>query len=121
MATRRSHERIDKLRMYVQCLIRGNGPWRRGPDHGVDWTFKQRFERKRVTQFQALARGGERKAHVDRAVDAVFVFDLRLGKRAMAIEAPVDWLQSPIQIAEVQNPAERANLVRLALEIHRRI
>src|SRR5207248_7434562 len=63
----------------------------------------------------------ERKSDVDRHVDAILVFDFRFGQRAMAIETPIDGLQSAVQIPALEDLAERTNFVGFALELHRRV
>ena len=104
--------------MHVQRLVGGNRPRCRRPNHSIDRPFWQFIERERARQFSALI-VGEGKPHVDRKIDAVHVFDLGLGERGAAIEAPVHRLQAAIDIAPLEDLAERPDLVRFALERHR--
>ena len=67
---------------------------------------------KRRRQLAAVALV-ERESDVDRDVLAILVLDLGFGQRALAVEAPVDRLQAAIQIALLEQLAERANLVGL--------
>ena len=51
----------------------------------------------------------------------VLMFDFGFGQRRAAVETPVDGFESLIQVALVQNFAERTNLVGLGLEGHRQV
>jgi hypothetical protein len=58
---------------------------------------------------------------VDRRRSLVFVLDLGFGQRRTAVETPVDRLEALVEVALVENAAERADLVGLGLEVHRQV
>src|SRR5690349_24231727 len=107
--------------MHVQRLIRWNRPGCRRPDDRMDRPFGRRGETERLRKPLALARDGERKTDVDRDIDAILVFDFRFGERAVAIEAPVDRLEAPVEVAFLEQLPERADLVGLVAVAHRRV
>ena len=63
--------------------------------------------------------------HLEGDVDGhrtlVFVLDLGFGECRTAIEAPVDGFEALVEVAFVQNPAQRADFVGLRPEIHRQV
>ena len=121
MPARRAHQCIGEFRVHVQRLVRRYRPRRGRPDHGVKRTVRRRIEREGTREFFALACEHQRESDVDRRVDAIFVFDFRFGERTVTIKAPIDRLQTAIQITALEELAEGANLVGLALVLHRRV
>ena len=102
------HEVIDEIGVRVERLVARNGPRRRGPDHGKAGLVRQLRQAERLGQPVGLREG---EADVDRQVLAVLVFDLGLGERRAAVEAPVDRLQAAVDVALGEQRAERADLV----------
>ena len=109
-------EVVDEIRMDVERLVRGNRPRRGGPYEDPAFVPRQLGQAERLRHLAAL---GERKSHVDRKIGAIHVFDLGLGERRAAIEAPVHRFQAAIDKTFLQHLAERADLIGLALERHR--
>ena len=106
--------------MHVQRLVGRDRPRRRGPDHReAGLVAAAPAGRTRVASLRS--RLGEREADVDREVLAVLVLDLGLGQRRAAVEAPVDRLQAAVDEAPLEQRAERADLVGLVREVHRRV
>ena len=56
--------------------------------------------------------------HVHRGRGLVLVFDLGLGQRRAAIEAPVDRLGTLIKVSVADDVAERADLLSLEARVH---
>ena len=115
------YKRVTQIRMNVECLICGDRPRRRGPDHGGDGVLGNRVQAENARELGTLCGAGQRKRHVDRDIFAILVFDLGFGERAVTIEAPVHRLQAAIEIAFFQKPAEDADFVGLVAIAHRRI
>jgi hypothetical protein len=89
-ALRRIDEAVAEIRMQVERLVGGNRPRRGRPDHDHAVGLGKFFQPERFGDRRRIV---ERKAHVDRDVCFVFVFDFRFGQRRTAIEAPVHRLQ----------------------------
>ena len=115
-----AHQRVVELRVQVQRLVGRQGPRRGGPDHREAALERQLRQAECGREPRQLV-GGERKADVDRRIDAVGVLDLGLGQRRAAVEAPVHRLQAAVDVALAQDRAERAQLVGLVGEGHRQV
>ncbi|MCY1366785.1 hypothetical protein D9M69_536910 [compost metagenome] len=59
------------------------------------------------------------EGHVDGLAFLVGVFDLELGQRGAAVEAPVHGLQAPVHEAALDHALERAQLAGFIGEVHR--
>ena len=99
--------------MHVERLVRRNRPRRRCPDHDV--AFLRHRHAKCRAQFIVL---GKRKTHVNRQIGFVLVFHFRLGQRRFAVKTPVHRFQTAIDVAFVQNFAQRTDFVRFVGKIH---
>ena len=115
----RRNQRVLDVRMHVQRLVGRNRPRGRRPNHRRDRRVGRCVEPERPRELHPLCRIGQRKHHVDRNILAILVFDFGFGERAVAIEAPVDRLQASVEIALLQQAAERADLVGLVAIPHR--
>ena len=104
------HQRVADFGAHVQGLVRRDGPRGRGPDDDETFIDRQLVQAEGGGDLVVLV---EREADVDRRVALVLVFDFGLGQRRTAVEAPVDGLQAPIDIAFFEQGAERAQLVGL--------
>ena len=62
---------------------------------------------------------GKTETDVHREVGLVVIFDLGLGQRRAAVEAPVHRLQATEHVARVIDLAQRADLVSLIARRHR--
>src|SRR4051812_17556121 len=102
--------------MDVQRLVGGQGPGRGGPDDGeavpLHWN---------VEGFRELLLFCERKTDIDGRIPAVLVLDLSFGERRAAVEAPVDRLESSVNVALLEQPAEDADLVGFVAVRHREV
>ncbi len=116
VSARRVHQVVGELRMYVERLVGRQGPRRRGPDDRVARPRGIQVGEAEGARQPVVIR--EREADVDRDVLAVLVLDLRLGQRRAAIEAPVHRLEAAVDVALLEQPAQRADLVRLVAEGH---
>ena len=108
-AARRVDQVVDEIGMDVERLVGGHRPGRRGPDHRKARACRRggRLAAERVrAKARAMSPVRKREAHVDRRILAVLVFDLGLGERRAAVEAPVHRLQPAVQIARLQQAAE---------------
>ena len=109
-------QRVDEIRMDVDCLVGGDRPRRRGPDRCIH---------RLVAEIDPAERGNQpftiehRKSDVDSGRRPILVFDLRLGQRRLTIEAPVDGLQAAKQQPALPHGPDRAKLIGFSLEIHR--
>jgi len=119
-AARRLHQLVGELRVQVERLVAGNRPRRRRPDHRIAGAVGQRVEAEGMRHAPALGIG-ERKGDVDGRRLLVLVFDLGLGQRRAAIEAPVHRLQALEEEAALVDLAESADLVGLVAEGHRQV
>ena len=115
------HQRVGEFRMHRQRLVGRNRPRRRRPDHVRAPVPPASCASPKAFASFASSAGSSVQPDVDRDVDAVLVLDFGLGQRALAVEAPVDGLQAAVQEALLQDSPERADLVGLVLERHRRV
>ncbi len=108
--------------MHVQRLVRGNRPRRRRPDHRVDRAVRQRSRaRTRARASRARRRPSSGKP-TSIAMSTRSSYSTSASASALlAVEAPVDRLQAAIQVALLQQLAERADLVGLVAKVHRRV
>src|SRR5439155_19294628 len=97
-------EVVDEIRMDVERLVRGNRARRGGPYEDPGLVRRQLGQAERLRHLAAL---GERKSYVDRKIGTIHVFDLGLGERRAAIEAPVHRFQPAVDITFLQQLAER--------------
>ena len=105
--------------MHVQRLVGRHRPRRRGPDHREAGLVRQLREAERA---RPACRGSANGKPTSIAgVLAVLVLDLGLGQRRAAVEAPVHRLQAAVDVALLQQLAERADLVGLVAEGHRQV
>ena len=104
--------------MYVQRLVGGNRPRRRGPDHGVDALVRQLRQPERRSELAALV-VAQRKRDIDCEIDPVLIFDLRFSQRRAAVEAPINRLQATKDEALGHDLRECAQFIGFVLEIHR--
>ena len=111
---------VAEIRVQIERLIRRNRPRRRGPDRGRDRLVRQRGDPESPGQLCAFV-VAQRKRDVHRKVDLVEILDLGLGQRRAAIEAPVDRLESAEDEALGHDLRQRADLVGLGAEVHRRV
>ena len=111
------HQFVGEVRMHVQRLVRGDGPRRRGPDHREAVARRQRRNAESMGDAAALG-VVELEADVDRRRLLVLVFDLGLGQRRAAVEAPVHRLQALEQVAAGIQFADGTNLVGLVAKRH---
>jgi hypothetical protein len=116
-AARRLHQLVGELRVQVERLVAGDRPRRRRPDHRVAGALRQRRQAEGVRHAAALGIV-EREGDVDGGRLLVLVFDLGLGQRRAAVEAPVHRLQALEEEAALVNLAEGADLVGLVAEGH---
>ncbi len=120
VSARGRDERVDEIGVDVERLVRRNRPGRGRPDHRHRRALGERREPERSGELRAIG-VLDRKPDIDGDVGALLVFDLRFGERAAAVEAPVDGLQPAIDETLLEDAAERADLVGLGLERHRRV
>ena len=108
--------------MDVQCLVARDGPGRGCPDHRVYRPFRQiiHVHGKCACQFFALVLG-KLEADIDGKVLLVRILDLGLGQGRCAVEAPVHRLQAAVDVALLQQFAQRADLVGLVAVGHGQI
>ena len=107
---------VGQFRMDADRLVGRQRPRGRRPDHGEG----------RAAQVGQSEGGGDLGGvvlvHLEGDVDGggvlVLVLDLGLGQRGSAVEAPVDRLEALVQVAVLENLAERAHFVCLGLEAH---
>ena len=103
------------VRVHVQRLVPGNGPGRGGPYDDIAVFGRQLHHAESPGDFLRL---GERKADVDRKILLVHVLDFGLGQGRTAIEAPVDRLQAAVDVALLQQLAQRADFIGLVAVGH---
>ena len=101
-------------------LVRRQGPGGGGPDDDRRRSLAAAVGAA-VTARRERLRFDDRKTHVDGDGLLVGVFDLGLGQRRAAVDAPVHRLLALLHMAVGDNPAQRAHDVGLAAEIHRQI
>ena len=107
---------VGQFRMHADRLVGRQRPRGRRPDHREG----------RAAQVGQTEGGGQLFGvvlmHLEGDVDGrrglVLVLDLGLGQRRTAVQTPVDRLQPLIEVALLQNPAQRTDFIGLGLEIH---
>src|SRR5450830_1305308 len=109
------HQRVFDFRVYVQRLVRRDGPRGGGPDDDEAVLRRQRWQAEGSRQF---FRFGEFEADVDRRIAFFRVFHFRLGQGRLAVKAPVDRFQTTVDIAFFQQLAQRTQLVRFITMRH---
>jgi hypothetical protein len=115
-----SDERVRDIGVHIECLVGRDRPRRGRPYHSVSRAVERQRIPERLGELRQIGIGHP-EADIDRKILPVLVFDLRLRESTLTVEAPVDGLQSAIQIALLQQHAERADFLRLVAKGHRRI
>ena len=108
-------EHIVQLGVHADRLVRRQRPGCRGPDHdrGV-----RRLPCRDAEAPGEIGRVHHREARIDRGRGPLLVFHFRLGQRGTAIQAPVDGLEAPHDVAVADDACEGAQLFRLVLRQH---
>ena len=94
------------------CLVGGDGPRRGRPDDEVD---------RAVEVLEAGGLGGHLEAHEDGGARLVGVLDLGLGKRGVAVLAPVDGLVTAIDHTLIEHGLKDLDVGGVVLVIERQI
>ena len=102
--------RIALVRVQGDADIAGQRPDRRGPDQEEETRGVQMGEPALV-----VAHG---KLHIDGRAGVVLVFDLSLGESGFILGAPVDGLESLVDIALLVHPPEDPGLLGLEALVH---
>ncbi len=100
--------------MHVQCLVGRNGPGRGGPDHDAG-RLGQIRQTERSSQLVGIL---DFEGDVDGIGFLVLIFDLRLGQRRTAVEAPVHRLQALEDEAAFHQFGQGADFSRLIGKVH---
>src|SRR3984893_1857618 len=79
---------VGELRMHVERLVGRQRPRGRGPDHRIDWFFRNGLFAKCAPQLEEVL-FKNLETDVYRGILPVLVLDFRLGERGAAVEAPV--------------------------------
>ncbi len=111
----RVDQRVFDLRAQVERLVGREGPGGGGPDDD-EGGLVQLGQAEGGGQLVGLRR---LEGHVHRGALAVLVFDLGLGQRRAAVEAPVHGLEAPVDEAALDQALEDAQLARFVGEVHR--
>ena len=108
----------------VEVRVQGHGktgrqrPRGRGPDHQTRRRQCTHLDRGAPRQIADI---GHRVPHVDARAGAVFVLDLGLGQRGAAVEAPVNRLETFVDVATLVDLREGAQLLAFVTRRHRQI
>ena len=113
-------EVVAEFRMQVERLVGRDRPRRRGPDHRGDRLVGQRREPEGPGQLCALV-VAQRESDIDGEIHLVLVLDFGFGQRRAAVKAPVHRLESAEHETLGHDLRQRANLVGLGAEVHRRV
>ena len=113
-------ERVRDIGVHIERLVRRDRPRRGRPDQCVSRAIERRRMPERLGELRQIGIGHP-EADIDRKILPVLVFDFRFRESTLTVEAPVDGLQSAVQIALLQEHAERADFLRLVAKGHRRV
>ncbi len=109
--------RIFKSRIKCQRHAGGNGPWRSGPDDGVNILPSKlggNSVRIRTILYKFVS-------HEDRRAAVIFVFDFRFRERRRIVNAPINRLAPAIDVAFLHEFQECAGNRGFVAEAHRQI
>ncbi len=109
-------QRVLEIRADAHRQRRRQRPRGGGPDRHRDLDAFRQLHAEARGQRLRIARG---IGHVHRRRFLVGVFDLRLGQRRAAVEAPVHRLHAAAQVAVVDDLRQRADLVGFEVEVQR--
>ena len=110
---------IVKFGVGADGFVGRQGPRSGRPDHGERWRTQMRQAESLGDLFRMI--GMHFESDVDGRGIFVLVLDFRFGQRRAAVQAPVDRLQTLVEVAFFQNLAERTDLVGFGLEGHRQV
>ena len=118
-ALRRFNQVVVELRMHTHRLVGRQRPRGCRPDHGEGRAAQMRQAEGLGHLLRVVFM--HRESDIDRRRGLVLVLDLGLGQRRTAIQTPVHRLQALVEIALLEDLADRADLVRFGLEAHRQV
>ena len=104
--------------MQIEGLIGRQRPGGGGPDDRPAGHIGQRGQSEGARQPLSV---GEGKAHVDRQIGLVLVFDFRLGQGRAAVEAPVDRLEATEHETGFEDLAQHPKFIGLIARRHRHV
>ena len=105
---------IFELRVERDAEVGRERPGRGGPDEAVDL-----FAGKRGVDRRGI--GGQRETNPNRRALVVLVFDFGFGQRGAVVDAPVDRLESFVDVALVEEIDKSARDNRLVGGLHREV